>query len=429
MSYQPKNKGLSGIYIFLVGILLVIPIVFPRAQTIGELNTKISQKNSEIERLEQEIKKYQSEIEDLGKQKNSLNTSLKQLELTQKKLVADTFVTQNKIDKTNLKITELSLEIDDKQSIIANNIQALSLEIRKMSELEGDDAITTILKEDGFFELWNDMDNIATVNDKIREATVEIRETKDNLEDTRQETVDAKNELVALKNKLVDQKKIVDQNKTDKNKLLAQTKNSEANYQKLLKAELAKKLAFEKELRDYEAQLQFILDPSKLPSAGVLSWPLDDVYVTQEFGAKTGPHRTYASGHSGVDFRARTPLPVKAMAGGTVRGVGDTDLACPGASFGKWVFIEYDNGLSSTYGHLSFIKALEGQKVSRGDIVAYSGGTGRVTGPHLHVSLYASSAANAETLPSKSCPGRILKQPIAAINAYLDPLYYLPKLF
>jgi murein DD-endopeptidase MepM/ murein hydrolase activator NlpD len=157
-----------------------------------------------------------------------------------------------------------------------------------------------------------------------------------------------------------------------------------------------------------------------------LSWPLDKIFVTQEFGAKTGPHRTYASGHSGTDFRARTPLPVKSMADGVVKGVGDTDISCPGVSFGKWIFIEYNNGLSSAYGHLSLIKVYEGQKVSRGEVVGYTGGTGRVTGPHLHVSLYVSSAVSVQTVPSKSCPGKILKQPIAAINAYLDPMYYLP---
>ena len=185
---------------------------------------------------------------------------------------------------------------------------------------------------------------------------------------------------------------------------------------------------FEKELRDYESELQFILDPSKLPNAGVLSWPLDSIFVTQEFGAKTGPHRTYTSGHSGTDFRARTPLPVKAMADGIVKGIGDTDISCPGVSFGKWIFIEYNNGLSSTYGHLLLIKVVEGQKVRRGEVVGYTGGTGRSTGPHLHVSLYAGSAVSVATVPSKSCPGRILKQPIAATNAYLDPMYYLPSI-
>lgn len=406
--------------------LLFLSVFFVKAQTVNELNTKISQKNAEIEKLEREIAQYQLELEGLGKQKNSLSNSIKQLDLNKKKLIADTSITQNKIDKTNLKIKELGYDISGKETLISNNIDALSNEIRNVNEFENSGILVRFLSEQNFAEVWNDIDNISSVNEKIQERTQELKKNKTELEDTRNDTVEAKEELVRLKNKLIEQKKVVDQTTKEKNALLSQTKNNEANYQKLLKEQTAKKEQFERELRDHESQLKFILDPSKLPSAGVLSWPLDNIYVTQEFGAKTGPHRTYASGHSGTDFRARTPLPVKSMADGIVQGVGDTDLACPGASFGKWVFIEYNNGLSSTYGHLSTTMVYEGQKVSRGQVVAYSGGTGRVTGPHLHVSLYASAAASVQTIPSKSCAGKILKQPIAAINAYLDPMYYLP---
>ena len=409
-------------------ILLIIPVSFSYAENAQELQEKINQKDADIDKLEEEIKVYQAELDNLDKQKSSLSGSIKQLDVTKKKLVTDISVTQKKIDKTNLKIQSLSTDIKSKQDFIMNNIESIKLEIRKTNELELNNVLQTLLSEDDFTTIWNDIDNIITVREKIRKDIIRLREIKGELEDTRKETISAKNEQVALKSKLSDQQKIVVQNTNEKNKVLKETKNSEANYQKLLKTQLAKKEAFEKELRDYESQLKFILDPSELPSSGVLSWPLDKIFVTQEFGAKTGPHRTYSSGHSGTDFRAKTPLPVKAMADGIVKGIGNTDSNCSGVSFGKWIFIEYNNGLSSTYGHLSLIKVTEGQKVSRGEVVGYTGGTGRVTGPHLHVSLYVSSAVSVNTVPSKSCPGRILKQPIAAINAYLDPMYYLPRL-
>jgi murein DD-endopeptidase MepM/ murein hydrolase activator NlpD len=288
--------------------------------------------------------------------------------------------------------------------------------------------VETILSNNDFTVIWNDIDNIMTVREKLRENIVELKQIKGELEDTRKVTIDAKNELTKLKTQLSDQQKIVIQNTNEKNKLLSQTKNSETSYQKLLKDRLAQKDALEKELRDYESQLKYILDPSKLPKAGVFSWPLDYVLVTQLFGKTVDSKRLYTSGsHGGVDFRAAVGTPVKAMAPGVVAGVGDTDKECMGASFGRFVFIEYDNGLSSAYGHLSLVKAKVGERVARGQVVAYSGNTGYSTGPHLHVTVYAPNAAEVKTLPSKSCPGKILTQPIAATNAYLDPLYYLPK--
>ena len=120
------------------------------------------------------------------------------------------------------------------------------------------------------------------------------------------------------------------------------------------------------------------------------------------------------------------------MADGVVQGAGDTDLACRGASFGKWVLLDFDNNLAATYGHLSIISVKKGQKVKRGQLIGYSGNTGRTTAPHLHVSLYAGIDANGKSpvevkgKESLACAGKILVQPRAAVDAYLDLLDYTP---
>ncbi len=408
-------------------ILLIIPAVFSYAATAPELQSQIDQRNVDIDKLEQEIKVYQGELDDLGKQKSSLNGSLKQLDLNRKKLVANISITENKITKTNLRIEELSLDISDKKNTITSYGSAIGAQIRKTNELENSSIVEQLLSDQDFSLIWNDIDNMISVRDIIRQQIVELKKVKNNLELKKKESEGAKKELVVLKRELADQKKIVDQNTKEKQKLLKETKSNEANYQKLLKDRLAKKEAFEKELRDYESQLKYILDPSLLPSSGVLSWPLDYIYITQNFGKTVAAKKLYVSGsHSGVDFRASFGTRVLAMADGTVLGTGDTDKTCSGASFGKFVFIEYNNGLSSTYGHLSLIRAYEGQKVARGEVVGYSGNTGYSTGPHLHVSLYASNAVKMESRPSKACGGRVYRIPISPINAYLDVLYYLP---
>jgi murein DD-endopeptidase MepM/ murein hydrolase activator NlpD len=413
--------------ILLFFLLVFVPVFFSFGQTAEEVKNNIDAKNAEIERLEKEIASYQAQLEDLGKQKTSLDGSIKSLDLTRKKLNADINVTQNKIDKTNLTIKNLSKDIGSKEESIENNVEAISLGIKQTNELENETIVENVLSINDFSLIWNDIDNLMTVRERIREQIADLKQVKVELEDTRKENIDAKNELLSLKNKLADQRKIVEQNANEKKKLLAQTKNSEANYQKLVADRLAQKQAFEQELEDFESRLKFILDPSSIPTGRVLSWPLDGtIFVTSPYAPRWGGF------HRGTDFRASVGTPVKAVASGVVLGSGNTDLVCPGASFGQWILIEHDNGLASTSAHLSLIRVSRGDRVTRGQVIGYSGNTGSSTGPHLHLSLYVAkdSAGNAgvkvQSLPSKSCLGKILVQPIAATNAYLDPMKYLP---
>ncbi len=413
---------------------VVLPVLFllvffnAYAQTLNELQQKIDQNSAEITKIEEEIKAYQKELSNIGAQKDTLANQLKQLDITKKKLVADINLTQKKIEKTNFHISNLNTDIGKKEKSISNNKEAIAISLRLMNELDSDGAlVSTIIDDTNFTSIWNDIDNLASVREKILNQIGKLKVVKNELVDSRDAATIARDELNDLKKELADQKKIVEQNTNEKNALLKKTKNNEANYQKLVKEQTAKKDALEADIRNYESKIKFILDPKSLPGKGVLSWPLDNVIITQLFGKTQAAKRLYASGsHSGVDFGASVGTPVKSMSDGVVLGVGDTDQTCPGASFGKWVFIEFDNGLSATYGHLSLPKVSTGDRVSRGQIVAYSGATGHVTGPHLHVTIYAPHAASVQTFPSRSCSGKTLTQPLAATNAYLDPMEYLP---
>jgi murein DD-endopeptidase MepM/ murein hydrolase activator NlpD len=103
---------------------------------------------------------------------------------------------------------------------------------------------------------------------------------------------------------------------------------------------------------------------------------ISDVFGSQRvFNGKT------SSPHLGLDFRVPSGTPVLAMNDGTVL------LARPLYFEGNFVVLDHGQGLLTLYLHLSEFKVKEGDQVKRGQEIGLSGGTGRATGPHLHVAV------------------------------------------
>jgi murein DD-endopeptidase MepM/ murein hydrolase activator NlpD len=60
----------------------------------------------------------------------------------------------------------------------------------------------------------------------------------------------------------------------------------------------------------------------------------------------------------------------------------------PLAAYGNVVFIDHGHGFATFYGHNSSHRVREGQRVRRGEVIAYIGTTGRTTGPHVHYEVH-----------------------------------------
>lgn len=106
-----------------------------------------------------------------------------------------------------------------------------------------------------------------------------------------------------------------------------------------------------------------------------------DAAISDVFGSQRVFNGKTSSPHLGLDFRVPTGTPVSAMNDGTVL------LARPLYFEGDFVVIDHGQGWLTLYLHLSEFKVKEGDKVKQGQEVALSGGSGRATGPHLHVAV------------------------------------------
>lgn len=416
-----------------IGIFLAVitvGVVHPQAQTAEELQAQIDQRAKIIAELEKEIQTYTELGNKSSTEAKTLSTYIKKLQGEVNVINLDIRKSEAAISKHNLEIKKIGNEIVGSEQRLQHMRAGLAESIFAQYQADDINLVENLLGNRSLLDSVEKVDYLRMIQSNIQDTVSDVRVVKKGLEEEQVEEKTKKEELEAEKEKLRIKQTTLDLNKAAQQKELEITKNQESNYKKIVEDTKKKKAAFEKELFEYEAKLKYVLDPSSIPKANTsaLAWPVDSVYITQQFGKTNASKRLYVSGtHNGVDFRAPVGTPIKSSGNGKVAGVGNTDADCPRVSFGKWVLIKYDNGLATTYGHLSKIDVAPGQMVTTGQIVGYSGNTGYSTGPHLHVSVYAADAVNPVTRPSASCPGVSMTMPVSAVNAYLDPLVYYPK--
>ena len=122
----------------------------------------------------------------------------------------------------------------------------------------------------------------------------------------------------------------------------------------------------------------FFLDTS-------MQLPVKNYRISSRYGQRANP---FGGGktqfHRGVDMAVPEGSNVFACKSGTVKGRGESSV------YGKWLQIDHGRGMTSFYAHLSSIQenAKKGALVRAGELIAKSGSTGQVTGPHLHFEIW-----------------------------------------
>lgn len=103
-------------------------------------------------------------------------------------------------------------------------------------------------------------------------------------------------------------------------------------------------------------------------------WPVQG-RISSPFGARWGKM------HNGLDIAVPTGTHVKAAADGRI------SFAGWNGGYGILVIVDHGNGVETRYAHNSRLNVKVGQKVERGQVIAYSGNTGVSTGPHVHFEI------------------------------------------
>lgn len=406
------------------------------ADSPDEIREKIEEQQDIIRRLDAEIEEQRQLLMQASAQTQNLDGAVRNLDASARAIDTSIRKTQAAINAARLEIERLTGSIQTNASRAAEHRAAAGRLISALDIEQGQAGIELVLSTSSTNQVWGAIDAIASVRDDLIRAAEALAEANQRLTADQLASEIETKRLAERTAELAGERESVVSARSEKAELLAAAKGTEAEYQRLLDEKVQQKAAFEAALREFENELDIAINKDSYAAADntTFGWPLSSsIIFTQLFGGtEFAAQHAQVYGrpfHPGLDFGAPIGTPVLSIGAGEVVAVGNTDAVRGCYSWGKWVLVEHENGITSLYAHLSGIAASEGQALDQGQVLGYVGQTGYATGPHLHLTLYASEGVQVRRFEDfktqTGCAGATT--PVAPHEAYLDPQEYLPS--
>lgn len=150
----------------------------------------------------------------------------------------------------------------------------------------------------------------------------------------------------------------------------------------LLKMETSVSLLTERS----KALAEFYKDRGTLLAATPSVWPVRG-YLSAGFGNRNDPFTGQRDFHTGIDISTPIGTRIQAPADGLVVSCGVK------GGYGNAVVIDHGYGVVTRYAHLDHFNVKPGQRVRRGEVIAFVGNTGKSTAPHLHYEVWVNDQA------------------------------------
>jgi murein DD-endopeptidase MepM/ murein hydrolase activator NlpD len=371
---------------------------FASADSLDDLRDNLRSKQEALKDVDNKIKKYKEDIQIKKKEARSLEDQIDVIEdnIGQLRLSIDRTVAE--IEKTSSEIEVVNVEIQQKEEEIIHQREVLMEYIRAIHNLNQQSSITIFLKYHTFSEAINETTTLEELQGRGREALLAVKKLKEELDFQKTSLESFKDTLEELQTRQEQQQSTLASNQRSKEAVLKLTKAQEAKYKDLLEESKVAHKQAEAEIKNLDAKIREELRKQgigNLPSVGIMSWPVKSIFgISCEFHCPGYPYAYLLGAHSGMDIPTYVGTPVRATADGYVGRV--RNASGPGYSY---ILLVHGDQVSTVYGHLSGFNVKEGQMVSRGSVIGYTGGApgsngaGLSSGPHLHFEVRQNNQA------------------------------------
>jgi murein DD-endopeptidase MepM/ murein hydrolase activator NlpD len=359
------------------------------ADTLEELQAALAARRSRIRELEERIDRYNKEISERRKEAVSLKRDLGMLSTQINRVEAAITKTEEEIKAARLEIQVIEQKIERTTMRLQQQRAELAAYIREIAHYDRENAIRIILRYRRFSDFVSAVSALTRLQTRGKNVLLSVRKLKQALLAQRNDLKDLQIELETLHVRQKKQQNFLRSQQAAKARLLEITKGEEQKFKELLAKVSAQHKQAQAEVASIEAAIREELRKrgiGELGSPGKFMLPIEPLFgISCGFHCPDYPFKSILGPHTAIDMPTDVGTPVRAAADGYVAKVREADG--PGYSY---LLILHGDGFSTVYGHLSRFAVREGQFVTRGQVVGYSGGApgmrgaGLSTGPHLH---------------------------------------------
>lgn len=371
---------------FFLSLLIVLFLSAPYV-IADEIQDQINEKKAAAQALQKQIDTFNQAITQKQKDITTLKGQLNLIDTRISRTQLEIQSTNLNIDATTKELQLLALGIADKETDIEKRKRWIGSLMRSLQHNDNADYLKGLVTGQSISDVIAHSQNIAEMQKNIVTGMKELETARTALQTSKKEQDVHKALLLKLKNTLGSKEFVLKGERTHKDALVTETKNSEKKFQAIVTDLKSQARATEAEIYSLEAVAR-----AKLAKAGKLSnlgdfsveWPVPSHLVTAHFHDADYPFRNVFE-HPGTDIRASQGTSIHAAATGYVGRARDAGMGY------SYVMLIHQNGFSTVYGHMSRIDVRDGQLIEAGDVIGLSGGTPGtrgagpfVTGAHLH---------------------------------------------
>ncbi|EHL10586.1 hypothetical protein HMPREF9629_00801 [Peptoanaerobacter stomatis] len=315
---------------------------------IGDKKEKLSTLNEEILKIDAQITVMEGKIQNLEKQINEV---------------------QSKINVNIEKIAQKEKEIKSLKTALENRI-------RVMSKINNLDYIQIIFSSKNLGDALSNYTIIKKIIQQDKDNLKKLETAKLELNKINKELTNMKLSLTNLQNSYNKENEQLKLAKANQESNMAKLQSDITSLSQIAQLKMQEAQQITQELKQLTASNQNSYKGTY--SGGKFAFPVSGGVLTSYFGYRNHPILNRKILHTGIDIGGSMGTPIISADNGKVIYAG------PKSTYGNTVMIDHGSGVVTLYAHCSSIDVSVGQTVSKGQVIAKVGTSGRSTGPHLH---------------------------------------------